>query len=105
MIEVPLWDLDRQEAYLLERVKAHQEAEPPPCTDEERWKTETVWALMKEGRKSAVKLYDNPDEAQDAAEKAGKNHSVVCRQGEYRRCANYCNVSHACPTWNNGLPF
>ena len=105
VIEVPLWSLERQEAYLLERVKAHQESEPPPCTDEERWKSETVWALMKEGRKSAVKLYDNMDEAQDAAEKAGKNHSVVCRQGEYRRCANYCNVSHACPTWNSGLPF
>ena len=105
VIEVPLWDLDRQEAFLLERVVAHQSPEPPVCTDDERWKTETVWALMKEGRKSAVKLYGDEASANEACEKAGKGHSVVCRLGEYRRCANYCNVSHACPAWNDSLTF
>ena len=105
VIEVPLWTIDRQEDYLLERVMAHQEADPPPCTDAERWKSETVWALMKEGRKSAVKLYDNPDDAHNAAKEAGKSHSVVCREGEFRRCANYCNVSHACPVWKSGVTF
>lgn len=105
VIEVPLWSRGQQEAFLLERVLAHQADNPMPCTDEERWKTKSVWALMKEGRKSAVRLYDHEEQALDACKGAGKGHSVVHRPGEYRRCANYCNVSHACPEWQGGVLF
>lgn len=105
VIPIKLWSRDEQEAYLLERVKAHQAAEPEPCTDEDRWKTEDVYALMKEGRKSAVKLFDNVDDAENAMSAAGKGHSVVLRPGEYRRCAQYCNVSHECPHFKSEVTF
>ena len=104
VIPVPLWTQEEQEAFLLERVRMHQAEKPEPCTDEERWKTEDVWALMKEGRKSAVKLFDSETEARAAAESAGNGHSVVHRRGEYRRCADYCSVSHGCPVWT-AVPF
>lgn len=105
VIPVKLWSRDEQEAFLLERVKAHQDASPPVCTDTERWKTEDVYALMKDGRKSAVKLFDNVEDAEAAMSTAGKGHTVVLRPGEYRRCAQYCNVSHQCPEWQKGVEF
>ncbi len=105
VIKVPMWTCQDAEAFLLERVKAHQDANPPICTDEERWATKEVWALMKEGRKSAVKLYDDEASANEACEAAGAKHSVVHRPGEYRRCMQYCNVSHGCPAWQKDVTF
>jgi hypothetical protein len=104
VIPVPLWTAEEQDNFLNERVRLHQAARPEPCTDEERWKTSDVWALMKEGRKSAVKLFSSEMEANSAADSAGNGHSVVHRRGEYKRCANYCSVSHGCPVWQS-VPF
>ena len=105
VIEIPLWTPEKQAAFVLERVKAHQSATPPVCTDEERWKTEDVYALKKEGRKSAVKLYSDLTEAENAMTAAGKGHFVEFRKGEYRRCASYCNVAHECPALKQEVPF
>lgn len=99
VIPVPMWPLERAQAFMLERVKAHQHDEPGHCSDDERWLTPTVWAVKKDGRKSALKLFDNQEEAQEMADDLGKGHFVEFRPGEYRRCASYCNVSHACPVW------
>lgn len=104
-VEIDVWPMAKTEAYLLERVKAHQAENPPPCTDAERWKTEDVYAVMKDGRKSAVKLHDSAQPAVKQATDLGKGHSVVKRPGEYRRCGEYCNVAHACPTFSAEVPF
>lgn len=43
VVELPVWELDRAEAFICERVRLHREARSapdaalPPCTDEERW--------------------------------------------------------------------
>lgn len=98
-VDIPMWDLDTAEQFLYERVVAHQDAEPQPCTDEERWKQPSVFAVRKEGRKTAVKLYDSQREADEHAAEAGKGHFVEVRPGNYRRCAEFCNVSHGCPVY------
>lgn len=105
VIPVKLWSRKEQEEFLLDRVNAHQDENPPVCTDEERWRSDAVYALMKEGRKSAVKLFKDEEEANAACEAAGKGHSVVHRPGEYRRCTSYCNVSHQCPEWQREVTF
>lgn len=105
VIPIKLWGRDEQERYLLERVLAHQDENPPPCSDFERWKMEDVYAVMKDGRKSAVKLHDNLEDAESQMVTLGKGHSVVLRAGGYRRCADYCNVSHACPVYQSEVPF
>lgn len=104
-IDIDVWPLEKAEAYLLERVKAHQSLTPPPCTPDERWQTETVHAVMKVGRKSAVKLHEKLPEAQDHALMLGAGHSVTTRPGQFRRCAEYCNVSHRCPQFSSEVPF
>lgn len=96
-IDIPVWPIAQTESYLLERVKAHQDANPPVCTDKERWKRDDVWAVMKKGRASAVKLHYSALPASAHAAELGAGHSVTHRPGEYHRCMEYCSVSHACP--------
>ena len=101
LVPIPMWSFEDQETYVLERVRLHKEAfrrltfgeELPFCTDEERWKRQDKWALMKEGRKSAVKLYDSSEEANEALK---EKHYVEHRPGEAIRCNNYCPVKDWC---------
>lgn len=100
LIDIPVWPLTDAANYLEERVRAHFAPEPAHCTDEERWATPEVFALMKKDRKSAVKLYDVREEAEKAAAAKGKDHFVEIRPQTFRRCEDYCSVSHACPIHN-----
>jgi hypothetical protein len=112
VVDIPVWTPEQQEAYIMERVALHQAAqkaidtgEPLAyCTDQERWVRGESWALIKEGRKSAIKLYDNEAEANEAARSAGSGHSVQHRPGTATRCAgNYCLVSSYCRQWHEEL--
>jgi hypothetical protein len=107
LIDVPVWKLITAMDFMEERVALHQ-ATARPCTDPERWKTDDVYAVMKTGRKSAVKLFTEAPSAHTFAQDRGKDHSVVFRPGEYKRCDDYCPVSSNCPQWQahiNALPF
>lgn len=66
-----------------------------PCTPEERWTTPEKWAHMKEGRKSAIKLYDSEEEA--AKVELKKDEYIEHRPGENKKCDNYCNCREWCP--------
>lgn len=100
VLDIPVWPIEEAQAYLEERVAAHQNPEPPPCTDVERWATPASYALMKKDRKSAIKLYSDLDEAESAIQ-GRKDHWVEHRPKTYRRCEAYCSVSHACPVYNS----
>lgn len=63
-----------------------------PCTPEERWAKPTTWAVMKEGRKTAVRVFQSEEEAQKLAEELGKGHSVLKREGEDTKCKKYCII-------------
>lgn len=66
-----------------------------PCTPEERWTTPEKWAHMKEGRKSAIKLYDSEEEVAKVELKSGEY--IEHRPGENKKCDNYCNCREWCP--------
>lgn len=101
VIEVPLWSEEKCEEYIDERIRLHQAARDklPECSAEERWQTADVFALMKEGRKTAVKLYDSKAEADEALKAAGEKHSLVLRPGKSIRCEGYCPVAQFCEQW------
>lgn len=112
VVDIPVWTPEQQEAYVTGRVALHQAAKKAVdtgndldyCTDQERWVRGESWALVKEGRKTAVKLYDNETEANEAAAAAGNGHSVQHRPGSAIRCAgNYCLVSAWCRQWQEEL--
>lgn len=109
MVSIPLWDFDKTEAYVKERVELHREAkvaadwemELPPCTEDDRWIRETKYAVLKEGRKTAVRVLDTDAEAaafiMEMPEKDRKIVSISVRKGEAVRCTgNFCGVSKWC---------
>lgn len=101
LFDIPLWTFEECEKYLLDKVKLHQEKDPPVCSDEERWKTEDKWAVMKKGMKRAVKLFTDELSAKKFLKDKDKNHYIEYRQGSYRRCEEYCDFSHVCPEYND----
>lgn len=110
VMDIPLWDDDRQRLYIEGRVAAHQRNSEALdrgeaieyCSDQERWLRGEKWAVMKKGRKSAVKLFNTKEEAdgwisgQDDSEALASEH----RPGEPIRCSgNYCGVAQWCKQW------
>lgn len=73
--------------------------EIPECTPEERWATAPKWAVMKEGRKTAVKLFDSENEALnfiEGLEKDKDKHFVEERKGQDKKCDKYCPCRKFC---------
>lgn len=112
VVDITLWPLAQQEAYITERVLLHQSAQkrvdngesPPYCEDKERWVRGETWAVMKEGRKSAVKLHDSKEAADESIASLGGGHYVEHRPGEPIRCSgNFCLVSSWCRQWQEEL--
>ena len=69
------------------------------CTPEERWSTPTKYAVMKEGRKTAVKVCATEEEAQnfiDDLEKDKDKHTIEVRPGIDKKCEDYCPCCKFC---------
>lgn len=102
IVDLPIWSEEKTKAYIRERIAALIGAEadlvmgmdPPMCTPDERWSTPEKWAVMKRGRKSAVKLHD--DEVTANKHAAIEGGYVEHRPGESRRCQHYCPVATFC---------
>ena len=107
VLDIPMWSEAEQDAYVEAQMRKHIEAANTDqplifCTSEETWEKETVYAVMKKGRKSAVKLYNYEPEAVQRAEKEGSNHSVEVRKGEKTRCkGDWCGVSKWCDQYQS----
>lgn len=110
MIDVPLWDSVTTEAYVRQRLEMHRNAkvdhdfgdELQACTDEERWMSETIYAVKREGRKTAIRVFKSIEEATELATK--EKGYVETRKGEYRRCVgDFCGVSKWCKQYQDEL--
>lgn len=102
LFKIPLWTNEAASNYAFTRVRMHQQAQEgqlPECTAEERWSRPPKWAVMKPGRKRAVKLHDNPDDAEAHAFELGKGHYAETRPVQQTRCMSYCAASPFCEQW------
>lgn len=104
VVSLELWDDARVEDFVNMRLALHEAAEQtlPECTPSERWAKPPRYAVMKVGRKSAIKLFDTEHEAKEFIRtngKPGEKLSVELRRGESVRCANYCGVAAFCTQW------
>lgn len=123
IINIPMWKPQQVASYLSARILAHQEASETGvvafCSDEERWYRGEKWAVMKKGRKSALRLLDSEKDAYFWCVENGhgefsdphaatleydqvelkKGITVECRPGTYARCEHYCPVASVCPQW------
>lgn len=110
VVDVPMWDSVKTETYIRERLDMHREAkmaadfgEPlQNCSDEERWMSETTYAVKRDGRKTAIRVFKTLDEANELATK--EKGYVETRLGEARRCAgDYCGVARWCEQYKGEL--
>ncbi len=110
-VDIPLWETSQQEAFVDQRVALHQQAEEDylngnqisECTPEDMWLRPTKFAVMKKGRKRAIKLHDDEAEAQRHGESLGAGHYVETRQGEAVRCEKYCPAAEFCPQYQRSI--
>lgn len=96
VIRSPIWPKEAAEAFLLERIKAHQHPNPPLCTAEERWQKPERYAVMQKGKKRATKVYDDAKMAANHVATLGNGAKVETRPSEPTRCMHYCNVAQFC---------
>lgn len=98
-VPIKLWCLAEAEDKIRAQVLKHQSAlnDLPLCTEKDQWAQPGKWAVMKAGRKSAVKLYDSHAEALlHLSENNDPKLSVVERKGAKNRCEKYCAVKDFC---------
>lgn len=103
VLEIPLWSNAERQAFVERRLEAHRDSKVshdlgealPECSPEERWMSETMYAVKREGRKTAIRVFKSLEEATQLAEK--EKGYVETRIGEPKRCTgDYCGVSQWC---------
>jgi len=103
MVDIPMWGSVQAETFIRERLEAHVEGlwhqqmgeRPLLCTPQERWMSETTYAVKREGRKTAIRVFKTIEEATELAQK--EKGYVETRPGEPKRCTgNYCQVAQWC---------
>lgn len=102
--------LEEIEKFIFEKIDALEKAEAvedknlEPCSAEERWATEPKYAVMKKGRKTALKLCATEEEAEQyRAEKGGD--FIQFRPGEDKKCDNYCTVCPFCRYYQQKMEY
>ena len=103
-IPVKLWSLEEQEKYILDRINYYEsfkdvpDNELPYCTPTERWAKPSKWAVMKEGRKTAIKVCDTKAIADQYMLDTGldSKHYLEERPSDsWKRC-EYCSACAVC---------
>lgn len=122
VLELPLWSAEKRDAYILERVDAHQQAQVmfdtedrlPLCSAKEQWAKPDSWAVKEKGKSRAKRVLETEEEAQayiDAsineddeflAEETKKLY-IEYRKGELTRCDGYCSVSEFCDQYKGWI--
>jgi len=104
---VGLWAHKYAENFIYERVVDHVRNPWRECTPEEKWQREPTFALMKKGRKSAIKV----EASREAIVEYAASHNITIdgeriyveeRKGECVRCNRYCPVAEFCPYFKKG---
>jgi hypothetical protein len=108
-IQIAKWEREKQEEYIARRLAMHLAAEEgivSVCSDSERWKKEPVFKVMKEGRKTALRVLPTMGGAIDwmkEKDPKGKQGLFIKKfDGSYTRCEGYCSVQQFCPEYQNG---
>ncbi len=74
----------------------------PICTPEERYNSGDKYAVMKNGRKTALRVLDTEDEAKACMESM-KGDYIEKRCGEDKKCNEYCNVNKFCSYYQSKI--
>ena len=110
VIDIPLWSDKKQDEYVDSQMQKHIDAEFDAttnqtliaCTAGEMWEKDTVYAVMRKGRKSAIKLFPTELAAEDRLSGLDDTHYIETRVGEKTRCVgDWCGVSQWCDQYQS----
>jgi len=99
-------DFIQIEVWLKEKFTEISEAEKLPddklplCTLEERFNSGDKFAVMKKGRKTALRVLDSMEEAEEWKE-LNVGDYIQVRKGEDKKCADYCSSCEFCNYYQN----
>ena len=77
-----------------------EDSELVPCAPQLRWRKPDKYAVMKDGRKRAVRVFEDESEAVELLnqlKETDKGHHMEFRRGEDTKCESYCPVADFCP--------
>lgn len=105
--EVPIWPIEETLAFIKDRIRAHRDAnEDTLCSDEDRW-IDKSFAVVPIAGGRAVNGGSNFEDYETAEAFRGtlkdpSLYEVESREGEPKRCMDWCNVGKAglCQQWN-----
>ena len=72
--------------------------EIPICSKENRWATDDKFAVMKKGRKSAMRVLNSKEQAEEWMKNNG-GEFIQERPAESRKCVDYCSCCEFCNFW------
>jgi hypothetical protein len=110
VIDIPLWSVERQEAYIKQRIHLQESAffdievgsDIAECTPEEMWEKPEYFAVKKDGGVRAKSVHEKQEDAEralaQASEKAKKGETFLIehRPGARTRCEGFCQVAAFC---------
>lgn len=79
----------------IEQAEQLPDDELPLCTLDERYNSGDKYAVMKKGRKTAMRVLDTMEEAEVWMQENGGDYIDV-RPGEDKKCIDYCSVCEFC---------
>lgn len=80
----------------IKQARALKDDEIAPCTKEERWADDDKYAVMKDGRKTALRVFDNEEDAERYISSVGGNLRIEHREAVSRKCSGYCPCKEFC---------
>lgn len=99
-LDIELYGTDFTKDFIVEKLKTIDETSKlsdndlPFCTDEELW-IKNTWAVMKKGRKSAVRVFKTEEEAESLLKSFSDEHYMEVRKGMAGACS-YCDARSVC---------
>ncbi len=93
-IDVPIWNNGYTKKYIADRLDLFSKP-VIPCLPEQQWTRPTQYAVMKKGRKTALRVLNTLEEAEKWIIDS-KGDEIVKRPGVKTRCESYCIVRNVC---------
>jgi hypothetical protein len=108
VMKIETWSHEDTRAYIEARIAAHTQPAPAECTDEERWKGPSKFAVVKykaDGglASRAARVLDSLSGANDYLMENLIHGEIVERPGAPIRCADYCEVAKFCSQYQREL--
>ena len=107
-IPINMWEPERAEEYVIERVALHENYDGENCTDDEMWLRPAKFAVhefKKSWSKRAKRLFDSRTAAEIYImdQKQPEKFRVEERSAEHVRCDHYCSVARWCEQNNRRI--